>query len=91
MTWDGRMFALPNGKSVKVFCAPKIWKKFTDDECALWIELYEMLSDELNFATEFTGKSFASPREVTAHNMACQVVWWLSKAIKNNKKKAGVV
>lgn len=85
---------MPSGRNVKVTCAPKIWNKFNDDEKALWVELYDILSEELNFANTFMGKKHAVPREVTGHNMACQVVWWLKKAIKEGKKlnqKAGVV
>lgn len=94
LTWHGRMFIMPSGRNVKVTCAPKIWNKFNDDEKALWVELYDILSEELNFANTFMGKKHAVPREVTGHNMACQVVWWLKKAIKEGKKlnqKAGVV
>ena len=80
----------------KIKCANKIWRKFSKEEKKVWTELFNILSDKSNFATKFaresfTGRDMEEERQITAHNMTCQVVWWLQKAINENKKKAGVV
>ncbi len=57
-------------------CSPAIWKKFTLVEKMLWNDFYDVfLSVPELFHADWSGKSHATQREVTAHNMACQAVW----------------
>lgn len=60
-------------------CSPKIWAKFNKTEKELWTLFYKIFAEENNFHTDWVGKEFKKQREVTAHNLACQVVWELSE------------
>lgn len=70
---------LPKNKSK---CAPAIWKKFTDSEKLLWQMYYDMFLIPEQYHIDWCEKEFSKQRQVTAHNMACQVVWSLSRDIK---------
>jgi hypothetical protein len=68
-------------------CSPVIWRKFNATEKELWSYWFNLLKGEENFHIDLTGKKKKEQREVTAHNMACQIVWALARVLPEKKPK----
>lgn len=61
---------------MKIKCAKKVWEEFNKKEKKLWNEFYNLFLEEENFAIGFEDKK---RQEITAHNMACRVVWFFER------------
>jgi ABC-type uncharacterized transport system YnjBCD substrate-binding protein len=55
----------------KYNCAPKIWAKFSEVEQKLWNYWFESINN-VNLYPKGVTKEMT---EVTAHNIACLIVW----------------
>ncbi len=66
-------------KSTK--CSPKLWKKLSPAEQALWKEYFSLFSGSFNFPDAWSDKSSKEQREVVAHNLACQAVWFFKSRV----------
>jgi hypothetical protein len=64
----------------KTKCAPKIYRKFSNQQRLVWNHLYREFNEVSNFPPLAKNEKYSQEHiEVTAHNMACQAAWELAR------------
>jgi len=58
-------------------CSPKIYKKFSDNQKAVWNNLNGVFLEALKFLADMKK---IPPLEVIAHNLTCEALWELERS-----------
>lgn len=58
-------------------CSPAIYRKFTPYQQKVWDDLYNTFLFPAHFHSDWESKKNKEQQEVTAHNMACEAVWYM--------------
>ena len=66
-------------------CSPMIWRKLSIENQRVWSDLYDLFFDKSNFPPGWDSKLDSERQGVVAHNLACQVVWYLKSKIEKKK------